>query len=218
MRSCDICRSQWIGQPPPENLNVIDHEEARVRIRSRVLTALVVGVAIVVGSVAVPAPAAADPPWIIPPGGWCYNDWYYLQANNGEVHQQYGPVKFFQNGTSVPVNWSESIQVNTTFSSTYSSTTSFKGGFNLGIISAETQRNVTVTIVWTISVNKTTGFQVTVPPGKTFYAKYGPRGMSTSGTYGQEEYECGTGNYSTVTTGPVDGFSLFAEGWHLWEA
>jgi hypothetical protein len=184
--------------------------------RSLMMVALTLGAT--VAMLAIPAPASADDPWIIPPNGWCYNNWYVFGTNHGQVQQAYGPIKHFSNQTTQTATWTESIQVNFTFSSSYTTQTSFSGGFDLGIIKDSVDYHTSTTTSWTISVNKTTGFSIPVPPGVTMYAEYGSYGLSTDGTYNQEQFECGTYNYDSVTSGAVTGYSLTSEGWTLWQA
>jgi len=178
------------------------------------MTALVLGVGVAVGMLAVPATALADP--IIPPGGWCYNNWYNFGTNYGSVQQVYGNVRQLTNNTTDPVTWTESITVNTTFTSTYTETTTFHGGLDLGIIKFGTDSATSVTSTWSITVSTTSTASTVVQPGQTKYMAYGSFGLSTTGTYNQESYECGTGNYNSVTSGEITGFSLTSVGWRVW--
>lgn len=176
----------------------------------RLLLVLTAVVSAGAGVLIMPTPALA-----IPPGGWCFDDWYETTANYGVSQQPY-ISKYFNNDTASTARWTESVSVTFTFQSTYTSTRTFSGGLNIGIIKAETQSVTTVTTVYTVTVNKTTSFSVDVPPYTTYYADYGPDVQRTSGTYSQSKYGCDNHDFETVTTGSVTTAGLTgAEGWRL---
>ena len=185
--------------------------------RTRLLAAalaLIAGAAI--GTVAAPAGAAAQP-WIIPPGGWCYYDWYYVTTNHGDVFSRYGDRRHFENGSSSVANWSESLQVSTTFTSSYTYTQQYSGGVSFGPIQIGVQNATSQTVTYSQTVNTTSSFTVGVPPGVTMYAEYGVYRLKTSGTYYQSQHECGTWNYETLTSGPLTAHSVNSVGWRIWE-
>lgn len=188
----------------------------RSRGRSGVLRrfgALAIGAGIAAAGLVAPSPA-----WAIPPGGWCYNQFYNATNNLGQTHNRYGSTKHFHNLSSSTANWSESISVTTTFTSTYTYTTTVRGGIDLGIVNLGAQYTTTATIYNSITVNKTTGFTVPVPPQTLMYADYGAYGQSTSGTYYSYEYACDDPSWTgTNTSTALQAFSLTSEGWRLWE-
>ena len=187
------------------------HFFGRVRPVRKLLTALVLGTSVIVGMLALPGTALA-----IPPGGWCYDNWYVFGTNNGEVHQPYGSVKQMTNQTQDPVTWTESVTVSTTFTSTYTTTTTFHGGLDLVIIKFGVDSSTQVTTVLSRTVSETSTSQTTVNPGQTKYMAYGAFGLSTTGTYHQARYGCDYGDYYTTTSGPVTGFGLTTVGWRVW--
>lgn len=189
----------------------------RPRRLRRMLMAMALAIGVSAGVFAAPLPASADPSWIIPPGGWCYNNWYVFGSDNGQYQQPYGPTKYLNNQTSSPVQWTEQLQVSTTFSSSYTSTQDFHAGLDVLIIKVSVEQHIQRTTSWSITVNQTTTFQVTVPPHTLMYAQYGADMEATSGTYYEEQFECGTYDFDTVTSGAVTGSSLLAVGWRLWE-
>jgi hypothetical protein len=172
------------------------------------------------GTVAAPSPAAAnDPPFIIPPNGWCYSSWYNVSSVQGTPFLRYGNRKFLENNSSVPVTWNESLSVSTTFTSTWSTTTTFSGGVDFGVIRIGVQSSTTHTVTRSISVSTTSGFSVTVPAFTTMYAEYGVYRVQTTGTYVESKHECQTWNYETVTSGSLTAYSVIdnSEGWRIWE-
>lgn len=187
--------------------------------RARLLAAaLVLLMGAAIGTVAAPSPAAAQT-WIIPPGGWCYYDWYTVTTNHGEVFERYGTRKFFENNSSVMATWNQSLTVSTTFTSTQTYTTNFSGGVSFGPIQIGVQNSTSRTVTRTISVSETSGFSVGVPPGITMYAEYGVKKLKTSGNYHQSQHECGTWDYETVTSGALTAYSVLSGsvGWRIWE-
>lgn len=186
---------------------------SNIRLRKK-LAALAVGAGVAAGSLVAPSPAAAiiPPP---PPNGWCYRDNYYVTANHGQVHQPKF-TKHFVNQTSQPATWTESMQVSETHSSKYTFGGSVEGGFDLWLIESKIEAHLNVEVFRSLTVTKTTGFTVVVPPFTTMYADYGSIGWSTSGMYVKDRFECGTYNYMTTWQVPVTAFSVTSEGWHLY--
>lgn len=181
------------------------------RIR-KLLVTMTLGIGVMAGMLAVPGTAAA-----IPPGGWCYDKWYVFGTNHGTVHKPYGNVRQLTNMSSDPVNWTESITVNTTFTSTYTTTTTFTGGLDLGIVSFGISSSTSTTITQTITVSTTSTSSTVVNPGQTKYMAYGSFGLSTTGTYNQATYGCEYGEYYGTKSGTVTGYSLTSVGWRVWQ-
>jgi hypothetical protein len=184
--------------------------ERRVR---KLLTLFLFSVISLGAMLVAPLTAAA-----IPPGGWCYSDWYDAANSSGEVQQPYGTLKQFTNNSLSTATWAESMSVTTTFSSTTTTTTHFQAGVDLKVVKFGVDSTTQVVTTITITVNKTTGFTVAVPPGVTMYAQYGAFGINTSGTYNQDRYGCDNHDFETLTSGPLTAFSLTSEGWRLWQA
>ena len=185
---------------------------AGMRRARKLLVALALSMGVAVGMLAAPGTALA-----IPPGGWCYNDWYVFGSNNGQTHIPYGNIRQLTNLSDSPVTWTESITVNTTFTSTYTTTTTFQGGLNLGIITIGVNSSTSVTTVVSISVSTTSTSSTTVNPGQTKYMAYGKFGLSTTGTYYQYKYGCDYGEDYGTKSGAVSGFGLTSVGWKVWQ-
>lgn len=180
------------------------------RVR-RLLVTLALSVGVLGGMLVATGTAAA-----IPPGGYCYDNWYDFGSYLGESHRPYGNVKQLTNMTTEPVNWTESITVNNTFTSTYTTTTTFSGGLNLGIVSFGVQSATQRTITQTITVTQTSSASTVVNPGQTKYMAYGSFGLDTTGTYNQFKYGCEYGESYGMKTGTVTGYSLTTVGWRVW--
>jgi len=213
-----MCRSiplaiLWSTLARPRRPNVISnvHSTGRLRRLRKLLTPLLLGAGIVAGMIAVPGTALA-----IPSGGWCYADYYEFGTLNGEVFKPYGNVRQLTNLTGEPVTWTESITVTTTFTSTYTTTTTFNGGLNLGIISFGVSDATQRTITNTITVSTTSTASTVVNAGQTKYMAYGSFGLDTTGTYYQERSGCDYGDYWTVRSGTINGYSLTTVGWRVW--
>lgn len=192
-------------------LKSYSHVTDRARRLRKLLVTLALGVGVIGGLLVAPGTAAA-----IPPGGYCYNNWYVFGTLYGEIHKPYGTVRRMTNSSTDPVTWTESITVSTTFTSTYTTTTTFTGGLNLGIISLGISRSTSRTITQTISVSQTSTSSTVVNPGQTKYMAYGTFGLSTSGTYNQQMYWCNGGYAYPVKSGTVNGYSLTSVGWRVW--
>lgn len=191
---------------------------ARMGKRARLVVAALVTAAVAITLTPAPAAAQMDPPWRIPPGGWCYDNSFVVNSVVGQVHEQYGPTKHFDNQSSVPVTWTESISVTHTFRSTTTTTTTFEGGVDFWIIKSAVRKQTTVQIEDSITVNETSSMTVTVPPHTLMFAAYGAFKTEIRGTYGQLKYECGTYNYDTYISGPVTVYALESVGWSTWDA
>jgi hypothetical protein len=181
-------------------------------------------VAAATGALVAPSPAAAqsDPPWIIPPNGWCYQSWYTVTTNHGTQHVRHPdvPVMSFSNGTSTPATWSEQFSFSKTHTSTITTNTQFEGGIDLGIIRIGAQNSTQTVTVNSVTVTHTTGFSTTVLPFSTKFARYGTWRQVVTGNYVQSKHECVTWNYETVTSGQVTAHLVLADdpvGWYLWE-
>lgn len=192
---------------------------ARLRRGARAFAAVVaLALGVSLGVLAGPSPAVATIPKP-PPGGWCYQNWYNHQADNGSSIQRYGSIKRYQNQSNVPAQWTETVQVQHTFRTTYQSTTRFEGGFDFGIVKVTTERRLQITIVTSKTVTETSSTTVTVPAHTTMNLEYGAWQRKTSGTFHQERYECGTADRGPVTSGSVTGRSLTgAVGWRQWQS
>jgi len=156
------------------------------------------------------------PAFAIPPGGWCYSDWYDVQSVNGVAQQPLITPRSFQNSSGSTVTWNESYTNSTTYTSTYSTTTSFQAGVDLSVIKLGVNYSTTVTTTESITVTTTSSFSAPVPPYTTAYATYGTFGEQTSGVYNQERYACeDSSSYPTTTTsGSLSAYSLTSVGWH----
>lgn len=181
------------------------------RIR-RLLATLLLGVGVLAGMIAVPGTAAA-----IPPGGWCYDNWYEFGSYNGDDFRPYGNVRQLTNLSTDPVTWTESITVTQTFTSTHTTTTTFSGGLNFGIINFGISSSTSRTVTQSITVSQTSTSSTVVNPGQTKYMAYGQFGMNTTGTYYQYKYGCDYGENYGTRSGLVTSFAMTAVGWRVWQ-
>lgn len=180
----------------------------------RTMTALAVAVGVSAGMMAAPTAAHA-----IPPGGWCYSEWYDVQSVGSVAHTPLITTRSFQNSSSsTTVTWNESYSHTATYTSTYSTTTSFSGGVNLGIVTLGVNSSQTRTTSTSITVNTTSSFSAPVPPQTTAYASYGTYKLQTSGTYNKERYGCDDGSYYTFQSGALTAYTLTSIGWHYWDS
>lgn len=187
-------------------------DTSRVRWPRKLLVTLALSAGVVGGLLVAPGTAAA-----IPPGGYCPSNSYTFGTYHGEIHRPYGNIRRMTNQTAQPVTWTESITVTHTFQSTYTTTTTFSGGLNLGIITIGISRATQRTITQTISVSQTSTSSTVVNPGQTKYMAYGSFGLSTAGTYTQIMYACNGGAPPLYTrSGTVNGYSLTSVGWRVW--
>ncbi len=182
------------------------------RVR-RIMTAMAAAVGISAGMLAIPTSAYA-----IPPGGWCYNEWYDVSSVGSVAQTPLIPTRSFQNSSSgTTVNWTESYSNSTTYTSTYSTTTTFTGGVDLGIITIGVSSAQTRTVSTSITVTTTSSFTAPVPPLTTAYADYGTYKLQTSGTYNKERYGCDDGSFYTIQSGALTAYTLTSVGWHYWD-
>ncbi|HEX8305803.1 MAG TPA: hypothetical protein VF612_13065 [Jatrophihabitans sp.] len=178
------------------------------------MTALAAAVGISAGMLAAPTAAHA-----IPPGGWCYNEWYDVQSVGSVAHTPLITTRSFQNSSyTTTVNWTESYSNATTYTSTYSTTTTFSGGVNLGIVTLGVNYAQTRTTQTSITVTTASSFTAPVPPRTTAYATYGTYKLQTSGTYNKERYGCDDGSFYTLTSGALTAYTLTSVGWHYWDS
>lgn len=191
------------GIPPSDRLP---------RIR-RCLVALVLGMGILAGIVAIPATAAQA----APPGGYCFADRYEFGTNHGDEFKPYGDVRRMTNASSEPVTWTESITVSHTFTSTHTTTTTFTGGLKYEEINIGITWSTSRTVTQSITVNETSTSQTVVYPGETKYMAYGQFGMNTTGTYYQDKFDCETLESYGVKSGTVDSFAMESVGWRVWQ-
>jgi len=196
----------------------------RARIVRSLAVALAFAMATTTGALVAAQPAAAqfDPPWIVPPNGWCYESWFTVTQNLGQVHNRHSsvPVLGFTNSTSTSAEWHEQFTFSLTHTSTVTTNTQFEGGLDLGIIRIGAQTATQTVLTTTVSVSHTTGFTTTVLPFSTKFAQYGAWRQGVLGNYIQSKHECATWNYETVTSGQVTAYFIRANdpvGWHLWE-
>lgn len=186
----------------------------RPRRLRKAMTALAAAVGISAGMLAVPTAAYA-----IPPGGWCYNEWYDVSSVGSVAHTPLITTRSFQNSSSsTTVNWTESYTNSTTYTSTYSTTTTFTGGVNLGIVTIGVSSAQTRTVQTSITVSTTSSFTAPVPPLTTAYATYGTYKLQTSGTYNKERYGCDDGSFYTIQSGALTAYTLTSVGWHYWDS
>ncbi len=179
----------------------------------RTVTALAAAVGISAGMMAAPTAAHA-----IPPGGWCYNEWYDVQSVGSVAQTPVITTRSFQNSSySTTVTWNESYTHSATYTSTYSTTTTFSGGVNLGIITLGVNSAQTRTTSTSITVSTTSSFSAPVPPRTTAYANYGTYKLQTSGTYHKEKYGCDYGDFYTYQSGALTAYTLTSVGWHYWD-
>jgi hypothetical protein len=163
--------------------------------------------------------AVATPAMAIPPGGWCYNEWYDVQSVGGVSQTPLIPTRSFQNSSSgTTVTWNESYSHTATYTSTYSTTTTFSGGVNLGIVTLGVNSSQTRTTSTSITVNTTSSFSAPVPPLTTAYASYGTYKLQTSGTYNKERFGCDDGSFYTYQSGSLTAYTLTSVGWHYWDS
>ncbi len=189
------------------------HDVHPRRLR-RTMTALAAAVGVSAAMMAVPTAAHA-----IPPGGWCYNEWYDVQSVGGVSQTPLITTRSFQNGSSsTTVTWSESYSHTATYTSSYSTTTGFTGGVNLGIVTLGVNASQTRTTSTSITVNTTSSFSAPVPPQTTAYASYGTYKLQTSGVYNKERYGCDDGSYYTYQTGSLTAYTLTSVGWRYWDS
>lgn len=180
----------------------------------RTLTALAAAVGVSAAMMAVPTAAYA-----IPPGGWCYNEWYDVSTVGSVAHTPLITTRSFQNSSSTTtVNWTESYTNSTTYTSTYSTTTTFTGGVNLGIITIGVNSSQTRTTSTSITVTTTSSFTAPVPPLTTAYATYGTYKLQTSGTYNKERFGCDDGSFYSIQSGALTAYTLTSVGWHYWDS
>ena len=178
------------------------------------MTALAATLGVGFGVMAVPTPAFA-----IPPGGWCYTEWYDVQSVGSVAHTPLITTRSFQNSSySTTVNWTESYTNSTTYTSTYSTTTTFTGGVNLGIITIGVNSSQTRTTSTSITVTTTSSFTAPVPPLTTAYATYGTYKLQTSGVYNKERYGCDDGSFYSIQSGALTAYTLTSVGWHYWDS
>ncbi len=186
----------------------------RPRRLRRTMTALAAVVGVSAGMMAVATPALA-----IPPGGWCYNEWYDVGSVGSVAQTPVIPTRSFQNGSSsTTVTWSESYTHSATYTSTYSTTTTFSGGVNLGVITLGVNSSQTRTTSTSITVTTTSSFSAPVPPLTTAYATYGTYKLQTSGTYYKEKYGCDYGDFYSIQSGALTAYTLTSVGWHYWDS
>ncbi|MEO6503882.1 MAG: hypothetical protein ABIQ09_18500 [Jatrophihabitantaceae bacterium] len=180
----------------------------------RTLTALAAAVGIGAGMMVVATPALA-----IPPGGWCYNEWYDVSSVGSVAHTPLITTRSFQNSSSsTTVTWNESYSNSTTYTSSYSTTTTFTGGVDLGIVTLGVSSSQTRTVSTSITVSTTSSFSAPVPPLTTAYATYGTYKLQTSGTYNKERYGCDDGSFYTIQSGALTAYTLTSVGWHYWDS
>lgn len=179
----------------------------------RIVTALAAAVGM--GGVMMAVPTAAN---AIPPGGWCYNEWYDVSSVGSVAQTPLIPTRSFQNSSSsTTVNWTESYTTSTTYTSTYSTTTTFTGGVNLGVITIGVSSAQTRTVSTSITVSTASSFTAPVPPLTTAYADYGTYKLQTSGTYNKEKYGCDYGDFYSIQSGSLTAYTLTSVGWHYWD-
>ncbi len=184
----------------------------RRRLR-RTMTALAAAIGISGVMLAVPTAANA-----IPPGGWCYDQWYDVSSVGSVAQTPLIPTRSFQNSSSsTTVNWTESYTNSTTYTSTFSTTTTFSGGIDLGIIKIGVDSAQTRTTSTSITVSTTSSFTAPVPPLTTAYADYGTYKLQTSGTYNEEKYGCDNHDFPSFKSGSLTAYSLTSVGWHYWD-
>lgn len=180
----------------------------------RTLTALAAAVGM--GGIMLAVPTAAN---AIPPGGWCYNEWYDVSSVGSIAQTPLIPTRSFQNSSSgTTVNWTESYSNSTTYTSTYSTTTTFTGGVDLAVIKIGVSYATTVTTSTSITVTTTSSFTAPVPPLTTAYADYGTYKLPTTGTYNKEKYGCDDGSFYSIQSGSLTAYSLTSVGWHYWDS
>jgi hypothetical protein len=195
-------------------VRIRSEEGAPPRRLRRIMTTLAAAVGISAGMLAVPTAAHA-----IPPGGWCYNEWYDVSSVGSVAHTPLITTRSFQNSSSTTtVNWTESYTNSTTYTSTYSTTTTFTGGVNLGIVTIGVSSAQTRTVQTSITVSTTSSFTAPVPPLTTAYATYGTYKLQTSGTYNKERYGCDDGSFYTIQSGALTAYTLTSVGWHYWDS
>jgi len=193
-------------------INKPEHGVPPRRLR-RIMTALAAAVGVSGVMFAVPTAANA-----IPPGGWCYNEWYDVSSVGSVAQTPLIPTRSFQNSSSsTTVNWTESYTTSTTYTSTYSTTTTFTGGVNLGIVTIGVSSAQTRSVSTTITVSTASSFTAPVPPLTTAYADYGTYKLQTSGTYNKERYGCDDGSFYTIQSGALTAYTLTSVGWHYWD-
>ena len=195
-------------------MRIMSAQSVRPRRLRRTMTALAATLGVGFGVMAVPTPAFA-----IPPGGWCYTEWYDVQSVGSVAHQALIPTRSFQNSSSsTTVTWSESYTNSTTYTSTYSTTTTFTGGVNLGIVTIGVSSAQTRTVSTSITVTTTSSFTAPVPPLTTAYATYGTYKLQTSGTYNKERFGCDDGSFYSIQSGALTAYTLTSVGWHYWDS
>lgn len=181
------------------------------RIR-RLFVALVLGVGTLTGMVAMPGTAVA-----VPPGGYCYENWYVFGSYSGDEFRPYSTVRRMTNTSSGPVTWTESVTVTRTFTTTHTSTRSFTGGLNVGIINIGISYSTSRTVTQTITVSETSTSSTVVNPGETKFMAYGQFGMNTTGTYYQWKHNCESyEDYGTIS-GTITSFAMTSVGWKVWQ-
>lgn len=187
----------------------MDHTTSRVRRGRLLVAALGLGlVASTVSVVALASPAAA-----IPPGGYCGYAAYYNIVDHGRVHTRTEPTQMVQNGNPAAINVSFTSQKSGTVTSSATSTTTFSGGINLGIVNTSVSNTLSITV--THSATSTIGITVgpmSLPAGMTQFGDYGVFRQWTSGDY-WNEFWC-----DIYQSGQINAYSVIGVGWKVWQA
>lgn len=209
-------RLAWISHLIKEAGVSNKNEPRQGGLRKR-LTALAVGVGVGAAMLTAPSSAAAGPGYI-PPNGYCWNEWYTISQDYGNVHRPASDSHKFHltNQTAQPVQWGEQLTINYTYQSTVQKTAG--GGFNLDlkVVKIGVEAKYSITTYISLSVSHTTSFNTEVPPYTTKYAEYGAWGRHTAGTYYNLRTECETGDYPYLQTASVDAFNITSVGWRVY--